>query len=251
MDREILFLEFLKECGDKEQICGAGNHNSNILLVGNEHYSKTSVSDDDWKNYLKTNYDYCANTKTWSNFNKSKTWLYYQKLIDAAIPNRLKPTVRGERNFEEDAFTTELNSEAKPSSRVKGKEREELRKRIQSRLDLFKQSEFIKSFPVVVLACGSYLINNVEKGITQINDTFDVKFDNQLNRDGVPIGWHKSENGKLWFTTQHSKDKQKLVIHTWQFSLRCTKREDREWLISEMASVIREHLDNLSKLGLI
>ena len=250
MDKEKLFIEFLKECDAKEQICGAGNHNSNILLVGNEHYSETPI--DDWRYYLKSNYDYCAKTKSWSNFNKSKTWLYYQKLIDAAIPNRLKPTVRGERNFEEDAFTTELNSEAKPSSRVKGKEeREELRKRIESRLKLFKQFDFIKSFPVVVLACGSYLTNSVEKGITQINDTFGVEFDEQLNREGVPIGWHKSENGKLWFTTHHSKDKHKLVIHTWQFSLRCTKREDREWLINEMASVIRDHLDHLKKLGLI
>lgn len=246
MDKEKLFIEFLEECKKNNQICGAGNHNSNILLVGNEHYSETPIDD---KKYLESNYEYCANTKSWSNFNKSKTWLYYQKLIDAAIPNRLKPTVRGERNFEEDAFTTELNSEAKPSSRVKGKEeREELRKRIKSRLELFEKSDFIKSFPVVVLACGSYLTNSVEKGITQINDTFCVKFDEQLNGKGVPVGWHKSDNGKLWFTTHHSKDKRKLVIHTWQFSLRCTKREDREWLINEMATVIRDHL---AKLGLI
>ncbi len=250
MDREKLFEEFLKECKDKEQICGTGNHNSNILLVGNEHYSETPI--DDWKKYLMCNYNYCEKTKSWSNFNKSKTWLYYQKLIDAAIPHRLKPTIRGERNFEEDAFTTELNSEAKPSSRVKGKEeRVKLRKCIESRLELFKQSDFIKSFPVVVLACGSYLTNRIEKGVTQINDTFGVEFDKELNLEGVPKGWHKNKNGKLWFTTHHSKDKQKLVIHTWQFSLKYTCHEDREWLIKEMASVIRDHLDHLRKLGLI
>ena len=90
--------------------------------------------------------------------------------------------------------------------------------------------------------------HQVELKETQINDTFCVKFDEQLNGKGVPVGWHKSDNGKLWFTTHHSKDKRKLVIHTWQFSLRCTKREDREWLINEMATVIRDHL---AKLGLI
>lgn len=243
MDKEKLFIEFLKECDAKEQICGAGNHNSNILLVGNEHYSETPI--DDWRYYLKSNYDYCAKTKSWSNFNKSKTWLYYQKLIDAALPNRLKPVVRGERNFEGDAFTTELNSEAKPSSSIK---REGLKERVESRLELFKKSDFIQSFPVVVLACGSYLTNRVEKGVTQINDTFDVKFDEELNKEGEPEGWHKSEKGKLWFTTHHSKDKKKLVIHTWQFSLKYTCHEDREWLINEMASVIRDHL---RKLGLI
>ena len=92
------------------------------------------------------------------------------------------------------------------------------------------------------------MTNRVEKGVTQINDTFDVKFDEELNKEGEPEGWHKSEKGKLWFTTHHSKDKKKLVIHTWQFSLKYTCHEDREWLINEMASVIRDHL---RKLGLI
>ncbi len=246
MNRESLFEEFLKECEYKEQICGSGNHISNILLVGNEHYSEKPIkSDDDWKKYLMDNYNYCKTNKTWSNFNKSKTWLYYQKLIDETIPQRQKPTMRGERNFEEDAFTTELNSEAKPSSNIN---REGLKERIESRLELFKHSDFIKSFPVVVLACGSYLMNCVEKGVTQINDTFAVEFDKEINKEGVPTGWHKSKEGKLWFTTHHSKDKQKLVIHTWQFSLRYTSAEDREWLINDMASVIRNHL---TKLGLI
>jgi hypothetical protein len=88
----------------------------------------------------------------------------------------------------------------------------------------------------------------VELGVTQINDTFGVKFDDELNNKGVPKGWHKSGNGKLWFTTHHSKDKQKLVIHTRQFSLRYTSSEDREWLFKEMGNIIKDHLDQLKNL---
>ena len=109
-------------------------------------------------------------------------------------------------------------------------------------MKIFEQSKFIQSFPVIVLACVNYIRNQGEGADRQIDNAFDVEFDGELK------GWHKNQKGKLWFTTHHSKDKRKLVIHTWQFSLRYVNNEDREWLIKEMANVIRDHL---SKLGLI
>lgn len=262
MDREILFKEFLEECKKNHQICGAGNPYAQILLVGQEHYAQERIDKKQWNDYLERNYAYCSvdnnpwikkdeNDNRWRNRNyqnPSKTWYYYQQLINEALPMRLNMSGRGVRDFEFDAFTTELNNEAKPSS---ANDREGVKDNIESRLKIFERSKFIQSFSVIVLACGNYLTNSVELGVTQINDTFGVKFDDELNDKGVPKGWHKSGKGKLWFTTHHSKDKQKLVIHTWQFSLRYTKREDREWLIDEMASVIREHLDHLKKLGKI
>lgn len=241
MDRKELFDAFIAECKKEKQICGSGNSNAHILLVGQEHYAKEKISDDkEWEKYLNDNYRYCEEATSWSNYNKSKTWLYYQKLVDLALPHRKRPTHRGERNFEEDAFTTELNNEAKPSSKIGGKEeRNELIKRVSRRLSLFKKSEFIQKFPVVVLACGGYIVNREEKGILQINDTFGVQYDNELNENGIPKGWHKSENGRMWFTTHHSNDGRKLVIHTWQLS-----RADNS-LLEEMANIINEHLTNL------
>jgi hypothetical protein len=43
----------------------------------------------------------------------------------------------------------------------------------------------------------------------------------------------------MWFTTHHSDDGKKLVIHTWQLS-----RADNS-LLEEMANIINEHLTNL------
>lgn len=259
MDREELFDAFIAECKKEKQICGSGNPNAHILLIGQEHYSKEPIKDDkEWEKYLHDNYCYCSfdnpwvdlrecNTK-WKDFqNNSKTWLYYQSLIDNALPNRVKRARRGERDFEFDAFTTELNNEAKPSSRIVGNDkiqRKELKRklydRIAERLELLKESDFIQSFPVIVLACGGYIVNREEKGILQINDTFGVKYDNELNANGIPKGWHKSEKGRMWFTTHHSDDGKKLVIHTWQLSRHVDSR-----LLKEMAKIINEHLKNL------
>ena len=259
MDRENKFEEFLEKCKKENQICGAGNPYAHILLVGQEHYAEKPITNDtEWKEYLDKNYDYCSitnnpwvkkdeNDNRWRNCqNPSKTWCYYQQLINKALPKRLNRSGKQIQDFEFDAFTTELNNEAKPSSRVNGKEeRKQLRERIEARLKVFEESDFIKNFPVIVLACGDYVTNSVERGVTQINDTFGVEFDGELK------GRHKSEKGKLWFTTHHSKDKQRLVIHTRQFSLRYTNKEDREWLVNEMSKVIKEHLDHLEKLGLL
>lgn len=257
MGREKLFKEFLEECKKNHQICGAGNPYAHILLVGQEHYAKKRIDNRQWNDYLEGNYAYCSvennpwikkdeNDNRWRNYqNPSKTWYYYQQLINKALPKRLNRSERGVRDFEFDAFTTELNNEAKPSSTT---DREGVKGNIESRLKIFERSKFIQSFSVIVLACGNYLTNSVELGVTQINDTFGVIFDDDLNNNGVPKGWHKSGKGKLWFTTHHSEDKQKLVIHTRQFSLRYTSSEDREWLINEMGTIIRDHLDQLKNL---
>ena len=171
MDRENLFKEFLEECKKNNQICGAGNPYAKILLVGQEHYAKERIDNKQWIDYLKGNYGYCSidnnpwimkdeNDNRWRHFqNPSKTWYYYQHLIEKSLPKRLNRSGRGVRDFEFDAFTTELNNEAKPSS---ANDREGVKDNVESRLKIFEQSKYIQSFPVVVLACGNYLINRVD-----------------------------------------------------------------------------------------
>lgn len=241
MSKEMLFKKFLDDCRRAKQICGAGNPNSNILLVGQEHYASEPIkNEEDWNRYLNDNYKYCEERTSWVVDNKSKTWYYYQRLVEKALGR--EPKRSSTRDFEEFAFTTELNNEAKPSSRIEGtnkedrkEKREQLNKRVCERLKLFKQSGFIQSFPVIVLACGPYLVNCKEKGLLQINDTFNVVFDEVPNEQGIHKGIHKK--GKMWFTTHHNpEDSSKLVIHTWQLS-----RANRE-LLDEMGSLINEHL---------
>ena len=247
MERKELFEKFIEDCRKAKQICGAGNPNANILLVGQEHYSpKPIINEEDWNSYLNDNYRYCKERTTWVVDNKSKTWYYYQKLVDKSIGRETKRSKT--KDFEEFAFTTELNNEAKPSSRIEGEnktqrkeKREQLHKRIAQRLQLFKHSDFIQSFPVIVLACGPYIVNRKEKGLLQTNDTFNVIFDEDQNEQGVPKGWHK--NGKMWFATHHNPhDPTKLVIHTCQLS-----RADKD-LLDEMANVINEHLHRFGYL---
>ena len=244
MNREKLFKEFLEECKKNHQICGAGNPYAQILLVGQEHRSEEPIdSEKKWQDYLDYNYWCCEignpwiikdeNSDLWKQYqNSTPTWSNYQRLIDKACHNRHKRALQGERDFEFDAFTTELNNEAKPSSRVNGKEeREKLRERIETRLKLFKHSDYIKSFPVIVLACGGY-IRNDEK-VREIDDTFHVTFSKRYN----------NSTGN-WFCTHYDDTNPKrLVIHTRQFSNGVSYK-----MIDEMASVIREHL---KKLGLI
>lgn len=223
MDREKLFEDFLTQCKNREEICGQGNPNADILIIGKEPYSEEIIDPiKDRQKYLdylieKNNNCrvHCFNRAT-NDFSKLRTWQNYQKLIFSIYEGiKYNEYNKNVVDFESFAYTTELSSTPRPKSDynlAKGM--------IQKRLDFFKNSDFIQKFPVVVLACGGYIVNREEKDILQINETFGVQFDNELNSNGIPKGWHKSERGRMWFATHHSIDGRKLVIHTWQLS-RC------------------------------
>jgi len=101
-------------------------------------------------------------------------------------------------------------------------------------LKLFKHSDFIKSFPVIILACGGYIRNDDK--VREIDDTFHVTFSKRYD--------YSTGN---WFCTHYDDmDPKRLVIHTRQLSNGVSYK-----MIDEMASVIREHLDHLKKLGKI
>ena len=253
MDREKLFKEFLEECKKNHQICGAGNPYAQILLVGQEHRSDEPIkSEKEWQKYLDNNYRYCEienpwiikdeNSDLWRKYqNSTPTWNSYQRLIEKVFQERKKRVLQGDKDFEFDAFTTELNNEAKPSSRVKGKkEREKLTERIEVRLKLFKHSDFIKSFPVIILACGGYIRNDDK--VREIDDTFHVEYCKEYGS--------KESKSRFW-THIDKKDPRKLVIHTRQFSLRYMQPDDKKWLIKKMAEVIKTHLNHIRELGLI
>lgn len=235
MDREKLFEKFINECANKPlKFCGQGNPNADILIIGKE----STDTSDTIESIICRNIELCRNKMERDAprpiYPKNKTWANYQDLLDE-IYNR-KSDYDDKWDFEKYAFTTELSSIPRKKSNYS-----EAKPSIKDRLRFFEKSEFIKSFPVVILACGGYIKNNDK--VREIDDTFHVEF------DGEHKGRHKSEQGKLWFTTHHSKsDARKLVIHTWQFSLGHTLPGEKEWLMDKLAAIIRDHL---RKLGLI
>ena len=129
------------------------------------------------------------------------TWSKYQKIIDAAYPNRKH--IAGKLDFEEMAFCTELNNVCAHHSADAPKDT------IGPKLKLFKESKFIQSFPVVVLACGSYIVN--QRNNRQIDDTFGVTF----RKTGLPDAAQK-----YWihYDGHVSEIPRKIVIHTRQLS---------------------------------
>ena len=44
MDREELFEVFIQECKERGEICGQGNPNGNILIIGKEPYSSKGMN---------------------------------------------------------------------------------------------------------------------------------------------------------------------------------------------------------------
>ena len=222
MDREKLFEQFFICCKQQpEQICGQGEKNSSILIIGKE---STNVT-------IEENLDLCDREKGCGNSRPRgkfyETWSKYQRLIEAVYREEYdkKPCDVKLVDFEKYAFTTELSSDPRRQSSYV-----DARPSIEKRLELFRNSEFIQSFPVVILACGGYIQNQGEGNKRQIDNTFGVEY------DGDTEGKHYYSKSN-WFYTHHGKSNQKLVIHTRQFSQNIMNK-----LIDDIAKEIRKHL---------
>jgi len=232
MDREKLFEEFLRTCRHNEQICGLGNPCANILIIGQEPYISEEFEANDvekYKDYLEKNYTSCRNNGVYNIRDNNKTWSNYQLLIEKVYKEEYQNNKHDatKYDFEEFAYTSELSSwPRKKHSYIKAKPF------INKRLILFKDSDYIKSFPVIILACGCYIKNDDK--LREIDNTFHVEFCKEYGS--------KQSKNRFW-THVDKSDPRKLVIHTRQFSNGISND-----LIKEMANVIRNHL---TKLGLI
>ena len=214
MDREKMFEEFIQKCKERGEICGQGEKNSDILIIGKESTKES----------IESNYN--LNKREWGcgiirDDIGIETWSNYQSLIDY-IYDGIKPhKPEGKLDFEKYAYTTELSSvPRKRSNYTKAKSS------IQDRLRFFKESKFIQSFPVIILACSNY-IRNDEKD-REIYNTFHVEFAKEYGK--------KERKNRFW-THIDNNNPRKLIIHTRQFSNGISKD-----LIKEMSKVIKEHL---------
>ena len=225
MDREVLFEEFINECEKNNQICGQGNPNADILIIGKE-------STDTCEDALYQNIERCRNKMERDALRpidpNNKTWANYQNLFDNIYCR--KSEFIDKWDFEKFAFTTELSSIPRKNSKYS-----EAKPFIQDRLRFFEKSKFIQDFPVIILACGGYIKNDDK--VREIDNTFHVEFCKEYGS--------KESKNRFW-THIDKKDPRKLVIHTRQFSNGISKD-----LVKQMAEVIKTHLNHIRELGLI
>lgn len=233
------FREFIEICDAQNQYVGQGNPNSNILIIGMEpaiccdHPEGVIRGNIEWvKECIKTDIRKlsCMDLHR-TNFKGNHTWKVYQKLIDFIKSGH--PINGPFLNFGRFAFTTEMNNWVGKRKIITSTNLHMFERILAERRKLFKESTFIHSFPVVILACSNYIINNDED--RQIDDTFDVTYD--------PHGEHKtiSPKGKVYYYwTHHSSDGKRLIIHTRQLST-----DIPNIMIEKLAETINVHLINL------
>ena len=230
--RDKSFKEFVSFCVSNNRYVGLGNPNAPILIIGKEPYTKNGNTDKKsnaeemmshiingtLENVYKP-YKVTRDNTLYENWGKH-TWYNYQKLIDLVF--------KGEKSSEKqidflvNAFTTEMNDIPSRTTRSADKSL------ISSRKQMFKESEFIQSFPVIILACSDYITNYGDN--REIDDIFGVAFDD----DGANTNFSRGS----WFYTHHDSTGEKLVIHTRQLSSAFDKK-----LLDEMAKVIRTPLN--------
>ncbi len=225
------FRDYVKLCENIKTYVGLGMPKAKILIIGKE----AAIPAED-----KRTEGYRSNADLWYEFPKElkgelacshkgltgylsdswgkNTWSKYQRLYDY-IDERAEH--KKEIDFLEHCFTTEMNDSPSKTTAKANKES------IAKRKNLFKESAFIQSFPVVILACSNYITNNDK--LREIDDIFGVTYaGDEVSR------YYSSGN---WFYLHYNADKTKLVIHTRQLSTN-VKNE----LLQDMASVIREFL---------
>ena len=222
MDYSLDFKNVVVEAERLKMYIGEGNPLSKILVIGKElgqienyddnYQCDRSVSDNFtlWKKNIEygsiINFDDIqGNNPLFALKGITKkdlpsaghTWNKYQKINDLVF----NQDDTFEHNFHKTFFITELNqSPAKKSEDAK-------KHSIQERISFFKNNQFYKQFPIVILACGTYI-----KG-SEICDTFGVEFIENGQHSFGDSGKHQ----KFWI--HHGiNNTPKLVIHTRQLS---------------------------------
>lgn len=225
-ERESQFRAYFETCTSNPEnleMVGMGNPYAKILIVGQESAEmaiRRNIEDvsaclnkGDFHHlyYQHRFYD----NRIGKNGKRilNRTWNAYQKLIDYVRPEEKRCKDPERTDFCMDAFTTELNNTVSPSQAKDWK----------PRIETFKGSDFIKGFPVVVLACCRYINED------QIRDTFNV------TKDPSSGGHTNQYSRSMWFDSYHSSDGNRLVIHTRQLS------QYSDELLRGMADVIKGH----------
>lgn len=218
---------------------GLGNPNSKILFVGkeagekidytnnfNEIKEKLKINEGSAFKWKTNNPDYTHNPDKLKDL--SQTWRKYQKLYEYIYEDNKNSEYA---TFLKEIFTTEMSnlpSETTDNARKHPFFKEELFRRKNS----FFRTEFIQSFPVVVLACSDYIENNDKT--REIDDIFKVRYFDKSK---------EYSKGNQFFIhyglDENSEGKRKLVIHTRNLSGNVNND-----LLKDMGKLIQNHLKN-------
>lgn len=136
--------------------------------------------------------------------NTADTWKKYQKLYDIVFRGEIDRNNELELDFQKDFFITEM-SEIPAKTTNKAQRDPVFKEKLKQRKNTFFKSEYIQSFPVVILACSNYIVNDDKK--REIDEIFEVRFKEEKGPG----------NQKFWIH-ESITDKPKLVIHTRQLS---------------------------------
>lgn len=232
-----LFIQLLQtfSFGDGNDYIGQGNPNSSILIIGREHgFPKGS---DEYKLEVQGNHDQWIKITTGEDFSErqydpltcftlrgqefrrgdtSPTWYVYQKIVNAIFPHEMPAGKTASLlDFFKYSFITEFSTASRPNNNnITEEEFRETQDSINKRIPLLS-SEFYRSFPLVILACGRYFDNygiNIEK-------MFNVKWSGKT--DFVKLG----DGKRVWLNVHYSHDHKRIVVHTCQASYIARRKE--------------------------
>jgi hypothetical protein len=206
-------LENLLEILPADYYIGHGDSNAKILFIGKEAaanpddkiYHGTVQSWLDKNDYSKPYIPTDKAIKT-----KTHTWYRYQKLYDHVYYNLKKEVSTKKDDYEltfvENIFSTELSSlPAKTTTDAKKNPRFD--EELGNRKKLFFSSDFIKSFPIILIFANDTKYIETYKG--EVCELFNVQFDRQIDC---------SKTDKIWVHYSVDKNNPKLVIHTRQLT---------------------------------
>lgn len=229
------FNELLNNIEDHEYV-GLGNPNSNILFVGQESAIDMGINDDFQKlkeklkaidgsksNWITDKFDYSHNPTELKKL--SDTWQNYQQLYNNIFTKKRQNNFA---TFLKEVFTTEMST-LPAKTNDKAKKNPFFKEELERRKENFFATDFIQNFPVILLACSNYILNNEKK--REIDHIFRVEFNGEF----------KEYSRGNWFFSHYNADKTKLVIHTRQLSANVNND-----LLTDIGTKIREHLIKLN-----
>lgn len=260
MKRKELFQNLLNNLNEQSnedfyKYIGTGNPNADILIIGKEvaideekhkAQSDTEIANNfnDWYKIKEGNLDpkkvaYDQHTIQYNsplypyrgqvlkydnsqNGGTSHTWYNYQKLYNRIYNKNNNHNI----DFHEGVFLTEVNASPSPNTKNADKET------IQFRKDYILSSEFIKDFPVIIIAGVGYFdtIKNSPDQLNEIENIFDVRFREEKlaeGNDSQPYWIHRNEENK------HPR----LLINTYQLSMGVS-----DALLDEMAELVKKEI---------
>ncbi len=192
------FNSLIDQSIEHKQYVGLGNPNAKILFVGKEagleigtemfHGSAESCKENDYS--LR----YIPEEKKIRSY--IHTWQKYQKLYELILSNlNIKETEAKKDDYEitfvENVFTTELSNLPAPNAN-QAKTHKNFKPELEKRKKYFWKSEFIKNFPIVIIAASDKKYIETYKG--EVCELFGVNFHELLICE---------KSGKIWIHYGH------------------------------------------------